>query len=43
MLIGSYGYWAARLAGTPVPRALAQASMVAAIGAVIIVLKALLH
>jgi hypothetical protein len=42
-LTGFYGYWAARLAGTPVPRALVQAAMVAAVGGVIIVVKALLH
>jgi hypothetical protein len=42
-LIGFYGYWAARLAGTPVHRALVQATMVAAVGGAIIVVKALLH
>jgi hypothetical protein len=42
-LVGFYGYWAARLAGTPVPRALVQATMVAAVGATLILVKALLH
>jgi hypothetical protein len=42
-LIGCYGYWAARLAGAPVPRAVLQALLVAAVGGVIIVVKALLH
>jgi hypothetical protein len=42
-LIGFYGYWAARFAGSPVPRALLQAAMVAAIGGAVIVFKALLH
>jgi hypothetical protein len=42
-LIGFYGYWAARFAGAPVPRALAQAAAVATIGALVIAFKALLH
>jgi hypothetical protein len=42
-LIGCYGYWAARLAGAAVSRALVQATLVAAIGGAIIVVKALLH
>jgi hypothetical protein len=42
-LIGFYGYWAARFAGSPVPRALLQAAMVAAVGGAVIVFKALLH
>ena len=42
-LIGFYGYWAARFAGAPVPRALAQAAAVAAVGGVVIVFKALVH
>jgi hypothetical protein len=42
-LIGFYGYWGARFAGSPVPRALLQAAMVAAIGGAVIVFKALLH
>ncbi|SFL94023.1 hypothetical protein [Geodermatophilus ruber] len=42
-LIGFYGYWAARFAGTPVPRALLQGAAVALVGAVLIALKALLH
>jgi hypothetical protein len=42
-LIGFYGYWAARFSGSPVPRALVRAAMVAAVGGMIIVFKALLH
>jgi hypothetical protein len=42
-LIGFYAYWAARFAGNPVPRALAQAVIMASVGAVVIALKALLH
>jgi hypothetical protein len=42
-LIGFYGYWAARFAGAPVPRALLQGAIVAVIGGVLIALKALLH
>ncbi|MCW2532311.1 MAG: rane protein of unknown function [Blastococcus sp.] len=42
-LIGFYGYWAARFAGAPVPRALAQAAAVATIGALVIAFKVLLH
>ena len=42
-LIGFYGYWAARFAGAPIPRALAQAAAVAAIGGLVIVFKALIH
>jgi hypothetical protein len=42
-LIGFYGYWAARFAGAPVPRALAQAAAVAAIGGIVIGFKALVH
>ena len=42
-LIGFYGYWAARFAGAPVLRALAQAAMVAAVGGIVIVFKALVH
>jgi hypothetical protein len=42
-LIGFYAYWAARFAGAPVPRALVQAAMVAAVGGAVIVFKALLH
>jgi hypothetical protein len=42
-LIGFYGYWAARFAGAPVPRALLQGAVVALIGAALIALKALLH
>jgi VIT1/CCC1 family predicted Fe2+/Mn2+ transporter len=42
-LIGFYGYWAARFAGAPVPRALMQAAAVATIGAIVIAFKALVH
>jgi hypothetical protein len=42
-LIGFYGYWAARFAGAPIPRALAQAAAVAAIGGIVIAFKALIH
>jgi len=33
VLIGFYGYWAARFAGAPVPQALARGGLVALIGA----------
>ena len=42
-LIGFYGYWAARFSGAPVPRALVQATLVAAVGGIVIVFKALVH
>jgi hypothetical protein len=42
-LIGFYGYWAARLSGAPVVRALVQAALVAAVGGLVILFKALLH
>jgi hypothetical protein len=42
-LIGFYGYWAARFAGSPVLRALVQGTAVALVGAGVIVLKAFLH
>ncbi|TFV92971.1 hypothetical protein E4P40_00875 [Blastococcus sp. CT_GayMR20] len=42
-LIGFYGFWAARFSGASVSRALVQAALVAAIGAVVIAVKALLH
>jgi hypothetical protein len=42
-LIGFYGYWAARLAGAPVPRALVQAAVVAAVGGIVIAFKSLVH
>ena len=42
-LIGFYGYWAARFAGAPVPRALLQAALVAAAGGIVIAFKALIH
>jgi hypothetical protein len=43
VLIGCYGYWAARLAGAPVVRALVRGSLVALVGAALIALKAVLH
>ena len=42
-LIGFYGYWAARFAGSPIPRALAQAAAVALVGGIVIAFKALVH
>jgi hypothetical protein len=42
-LIGFYGFCAARFAGAPVLRALAQAAAVAAVGGALIAVKALLH
>jgi hypothetical protein len=42
-LIGFYGYWAARFSGAPVGAALLRAALVAAIGAVVIAFKAVLH
>jgi hypothetical protein len=42
-LIGFYGYWAARFAGAPIPRALAQAAAVAVIGGMVIAFKAFVH
>jgi hypothetical protein len=42
-LIGCYGYWAARLAGAPMARALVRGGIVALVGAALIALKALLH
>jgi hypothetical protein len=42
-LIGFYGYWAARFSGAPVARALVQATLVAAVGGVVIAFKALIH
>jgi hypothetical protein len=42
-LIGAYGYWAARLSGAPVPRALVRGGLVALIGGALIAMKALLH
>ena len=42
-LIGCYGYWAARLAGAPVPRALVRGGIVALVGGALIALKAVLH
>jgi hypothetical protein len=42
-LIGFYGYWAARFAGATVLRALVQAALVAAIGGIVVVFKALVH
>src|SRR5688572_8694234 len=42
-LIGFYGYWASRLGGAPVRRALMHGAGVAAAGLAVIVLKALVH
>jgi hypothetical protein len=42
-LIGFYGYWAARFAGSPIPRALAQAAAVALVGGIVIAFKAFVH
>jgi hypothetical protein len=42
-LIGFYAYWAARFAGNSVLRALAQAAIMASVGAVVIALEALVH
>ena len=42
-LIAFYGFWAARLAGSPVPRALLNAALVTLVGAALIILKAFLH
>ena len=42
-LIGFYGFWAARFAGAGMPRALAHGAAVAAVGLVVIGLKAVLH
>jgi hypothetical protein len=42
-LIGFYGYWAARFSGASVLRALVQAAVVAAVGGIVIVFKALVH
>jgi hypothetical protein len=42
-LTGFYGFWAARLSGLRLPAALAQAAAVAAIGAFLIGLKAVIH
>jgi multidrug transporter EmrE-like cation transporter len=42
-LIGFYGFWAARLAGSPTNQALVKATLVALIGAGLILLKSLVH
>jgi hypothetical protein len=42
-LIAFYGFWAARLAGATLWGSLVGASAAGAIGAVLVVLKALLH
>jgi hypothetical protein len=42
-LIGFYGFWAARFAGAPLPRALLQGAVVAAVGGIVIAFKALIH
>jgi len=43
VLIGFYGFWAARSAGAPLHQAVLRAFIVAAAGGVLIALKALLH
>lgn len=43
VLIGFYGYWAARFSGASVLRSLAQAGLVGLVAAFLIVLKAALH
>src|SRR5215213_7447568 len=43
VLIGFYGYWAARFAGASVPGALLRAALVALVGGALIVLKVLFH
>jgi hypothetical protein len=43
VLIGFYGYWAARFAGATPGRALVKAALVALVGAGLIVLKAVVH
>jgi hypothetical protein len=42
-LIGFYGYWAARFAGAPAHRALVKGTLVALVGAGLILLKSLVH
>ena len=42
-LIGFYGFWAARFAGAPTHRALIKGTLVALVGAGLIVLKSLVH
>jgi hypothetical protein len=42
-LIGFYGYWAARFAGSTPSRALVKAALVALVGAGLILLKSLVH
>jgi hypothetical protein len=42
-LIGFYGYWAARFAGSTQGRALVKATLVALVGAGLIALKAVVH
>ena len=43
VLIGFYGYWAARFAGSTPGRALVKAALVALVGAGLIILKAVVH
>jgi hypothetical protein len=43
VLIGFYGFWAARFAGASAPRALVKGALVALIGAGLIALKSLVH
>ena len=42
-LIGFYGFWAARFSGAPMPRALLQATAVAAVGGIVIAFNALVN
>ncbi|MGY1753472.1 hypothetical protein [Blastococcus sp. SYSU D01042] len=42
-LIGSYGYWGARLSGATPPRAVLKGVLVALVGAGLILLKSLVH
>jgi hypothetical protein len=43
VLIGFYGFWAARFAGSTPGRALVKAALVALVGAGLIALKAIVH
>jgi hypothetical protein len=42
-LIGFYGFWAARFAGSPAPVALLKGALVALVGAGLILMKSLVH
>jgi hypothetical protein len=43
VLIGFYGYWAARFGGAPPYQAVLRGALVALVGAGLILLKALVH